>query len=107
MKEKEKSQQEYGEWMVVNRRKVNNRTRPLQRDQEMSQTASIQLTQTSVATTVERSVASLSRRDGKRKSLQTQPIVSQRETNMMATSSHSQPKIGKGAKSKGMRAKTN
>ena len=107
LKEKEKSQQEYSEWMVVNRRKVNNKTRPLQHDQVMSQTAGIQLTQTSVATTAEPSVASLSRRDGKRKSLHTQPVVSQRETNMMATSSHSQPKMGKGASARQNKPESN
>ena len=83
---------------------MNNKTRPVQRDQAMSHTAGVQMTQTSVATTAEPSVASLSRRDGKRKSLHTQPVVSQRE---MVTSNHSQQKIGKGAKSKGVRAKTN
>ena len=90
--------------MVVNRRKGNNRTRPVQRVQAMSHTADVQMTQTSIATTAEPSVASLSRRDGKRKSLHTQLVVSQRE---MVTSNHSQPKSGKGAKNKDVRAKTN
>ena len=63
--------------------------------------------QTSIATTAEPSVVGQNRRDGKRKSLHTQPVMSQRETNMMVTSNLSQPKIGKGAKGKGVRAKTN
>ena len=62
------------------------------------------MTQTSIATIAEPSVASMSRRDGKRKSLHTQPVVSQRE---MATSNHSQLKSGKGAKNKGVSSRTN
>ena len=90
--------------MVVNRRKGNNRTRPVQRVQVMSHMADVQMTQTSIATIAEPSVASMSRRDGKRKALHTQPVVSQRE---MVTSNHSQPKSGKGSKNKGVCAKTN
>ena len=107
LKEKEKSQLEYGEWMVVNRRKNNNRTWSMQRAQVMSQTADVQLTQASIATIPEPSVAGQNRRDGKRKTLHTQPVVSQKETNMMGMSNLNQPKIGKSAKSKGVRAKTN
>ena len=44
LKEKEKSQLEYGEWMVVNRRKANSRMRTMQRAHVMSQTAEVQLT---------------------------------------------------------------
>ena len=93
--------------MVANRRKANNRAWPMHRAQVMSQTADVQLMQTSIATTAEPSVVGQNRRDGKRKSLHTQPVVSQRETNMMVTSNLSQPKIGKGVKGKGVRAKTN
>ena len=42
-------------------------------------------------------------RSGKRKALHTQPIISQKGTNVMAISSQSQPKIGKGTKEKGVR----
>ena len=104
LKKKEGVQQEYGEWMVVNRRKGNNRARSVQRVQTVSHTADVQMTQSSIATTAEPSVASMSRRDGKRKSLHTQPVVSQRE---MATSNHSPLKSGKGAKNKGISSKTN
>uniref|UniRef100_A0A7N2KTI6 DUF4283 domain-containing protein n=1 Tax=Quercus lobata TaxID=97700 RepID=A0A7N2KTI6_QUELO len=104
LKKKEDVQQEYREWMVVNRRKGNNRARSVQRVQTVSHTADVQMTQSSIAITAEPSVASMSRRDGKRKSLHTQPVVSQRE---MATSNHSQLKSGKGAKNKGISSRTN
>ncbi|XP_030931240.1 uncharacterized protein LOC115957160 [Quercus lobata] len=104
LKKKEDVQQEYGEWMVVNRRKGDNRARPVQQVQTVSHTADVQMTQSSIATTAEPSVASMSRKDGKRKSLHTQPVVSQRE---MATSNHSQLKSGKGAKNKGISSRTN
>ena len=57
--------------MVVNRRKTNNKTRPMQRAQVMSQTADVQLTETSIATIVKPSVVGQNRRDGKRKFLHT------------------------------------
>ena len=73
----------------------------------MSQTAEVQLTQASVAAISDPSVVGQNIRDGKRKILHTQPIVSQQETNLMGMSNLSQQKIGKSAKSKGVRAKTN
>nr|POF23677.1 uncharacterized protein CFP56_77213 [Quercus suber] len=104
-KDKEKSQQEYGEWMVVNRRKNFNRARPRQSVQGKSFSAEVQLTQTAFAATAEPSVVSQSRREGKRKALHTQPVVAQKETNVTATSNLNQLKVGKGPKSKGVRAK--
>ena len=71
MKEEEKSQLEYGEWMVVNRRKPNSRMRTMKQPQVMSQTAEVQLTQASIAAIPELSVAGQNRRDGKRKTLHT------------------------------------
>ena len=73
----------------------------------LSQTAEVQLTKASVATIPDPSVVGQSRRDGKRKILHMQPVVSQQETNLMGMSNLSQQKIGKSAKSKGVRAKTN
>ena len=71
LKEKEKSQLEYGEWMVVNRRKPNSRMRTMPQPQVISQTAKVQLTQASIAAIPELSVAGQNRRDGKRKTLHT------------------------------------
>lgn len=99
-----KMQEDYGEWMVVSRRKTNNKTRNKQHSLEMSQSMEPSPTQTSIA---EPRVAVQSRKDGKRKALHTQPVVSQRETYKTAMSNHSQPILGKGAKGKGVRPKTN
>ena len=106
-KEKDKSQEDYGEWMVVSRKKVNSKTKPVQHLLEMNHTANVQLTQTSSATAAKSRVAGQYGRNGKRKALHTQSAMSQKETNVMAMSSQSQPKIGKGTKDKGVRAKSN
>ena len=106
-KEKDKSQEDYGEWMVVSRKKVNSKTKPVQHSLEMNHTADVQLTQTSSATAAKSRVAGQYGRNGKRKALHTQSAMSQKETNVMAMSSQSQPKIGKGTKDKGVRAQSN
>ncbi|XP_065624743.1 uncharacterized protein LOC136065460 [Quercus suber] len=104
--DKEKAQHEYGEWMVVNKRKNSSRTRPMQSAQGRSYSAEAQLTQTSLAANTEPSAEGQSRREGKRKVLHTQPIVSQKENSVIATSNLNQSKGGKGVKNKGIRAKT-
>ena len=107
LKEKEKSQEDYGEWMVVSRKKVNSKAKFVQCSPVMNQTAEEQLTQTSLATTAKPSVAGQNSKSGKRKALHTQNVVSQRETNVMAMSILSKPKLGKSAKDKGVHAKMN
>ena len=106
-KGKDKPQEDYGDWMVVSKKKVNSRTKPVQKSLEMDYMVDVQLTQTSSATATKSNVASQIGRSGKRKALHTQPAVPQRGTNVMAMSSQSQPKIGKGTKEKGVRAKSN
>ena len=106
-KGKDKPQDDYGEWMVVSRKKVNSRTKPVQKSLEMDYMTDVQLTQTSSATTTKSNVAGQIGRTGKRKALHTQPVVLQKGTNVMAMSSRSQPKIEKGTKEKGVRAKLN
>ena len=107
LKEKEKPQEDYGEWMVVSRKKVNSKAKSVQRSLVMNQMAKEQLMQTSLATTAKPSVAGQNSKSGKRKALHTQTVVSQRETNVMAMSILNKPKLGKGAKDKGVRAKMN
>ena len=86
-KGKEKPQEDYGEWMVVSRKKVTSKTKPVQKSLEMDQMANVQLTQTSSATSTKSKVTGQSGRSGKRKALHTQPIISQKGTNVMAMSS--------------------
>ena len=106
-KGKEKPQEDYGGWMVVSRKKVTSRTKPVQKSLEIDQMADVHMTQTSSATGTMSKVVGQFGRSGKRKALHTQPTVSQKGTNMMAMSSQSQPKIGNGTKEKGVRANSN
>ena len=76
LKEKEKPQEDYGEWMVVSRKKVNSKAKFVQCSPVMNQTAEEQLTQTSLATTAKPSVAGQNSKSGKRKALHTQNVVS-------------------------------
>ena len=76
LKDKEKSLEDYGEWMVVSRKKVNSKTKSVQCSPVMNQMADVQLTQTSFATTTKPSVAGQNSKSGKRKALHTQPVVS-------------------------------
>ena len=63
-----KMQEDYGEWMVVSRRKTNNKTRNKQHSLELSQSMEPSPMQTSIA---KPRVAVQSRKDGKRKALHT------------------------------------
>ena len=72
-KGKEKPQEDYGEWMVVSRKKVTSRTKPVQKSLEMDQMADVHMTQTSSATGTMSKVAGQFGRSGKRKALHTQP----------------------------------
>ena len=103
-KEKEKSQEDYGEWMVVSRKKVSNRAKPMHKPLVMDNMADVQPTQMSSASVTKSKGMGQSERSGKRKALHTQHTVSQKETNVMAKSSQNLPKIGKGTKDKGVRA---
>ena len=72
-KGKEKPQKDYGEWMVVSRKKVTSRTKPVQKSLEMDQMADVHMTQTSSATGTMSKVVGQFGRSGKRKALHTQP----------------------------------
>ena len=102
-KEKEKIQEDYGEWMVVTRKKVSNRTKPLHRPLVMDNLADVQQTQMSSASVTKSKGTGQSERSGKRKTLHTQNTVALKETNVMAKSSQNLPKIGKSTKDKGTR----
>ena len=90
--------------MVVSRKKVHNKTKPMQRSPEKKQTVEEPLTQMSLASTAKPIVAGQNSKSGKRKALHTQIVVSQRETNVIAMSSLSKSKFGKITKDKGVRA---
>ena len=107
MKDKENSQEDYGEWMVVSRRKSHKNTKPVQNYPEKKLSVEEPLSQMSLASTAKPFVAGQNSKNGKRKVLHTQSVVSQKETNVMATSSISKSKMGKSAKDKGMHASLN
>ena len=106
-RDKDNAQEEYGEWMVVNRKKMNSRKKPVQNSAETNHLADVQLTQASSATATNSRVAGQNDRNGKRKILHTQSAGWQKGTNVMAMSSQSQSKTGKSSKDKSTRAKTN
>ena len=103
-KGKEKSQEDYGEWMVVTRKKVSNKAKPMLKPLAMDNLVDVQQTQMSAASVTKSKGTSQTDRSGKRKSLHTQHTVALKETNVMAKSSQNLSKIGKSSKGKGARA---
>nr|POE44640.1 hypothetical protein CFP56_77027 [Quercus suber] len=95
---------DYGEWMVVTRRKPKDRmvNRPQQTNQ--SQTSEVSPDASSIATP---RMAEQGKREGKRKATHTQLGMPQWETGKTAESSQYRGHLEKGAKSAGFRAKTN
>nr|POF04931.1 hypothetical protein CFP56_45072 [Quercus suber] len=104
-KEDDALQENYGEWMVVSRRKTLNKAKSIQRSPVLSQASDNTTTQDSNGSMDVSKVAEQSRRDSKRKSPHTQPVASQVESYRKATSNLSHPNVGKGAKGKGVRTK--
>nr|POE56127.1 hypothetical protein CFP56_63273 [Quercus suber] len=104
-KEGDAMQENYGEWMVVSRRKTLNKAKSIQRSPVLSQASDNSMTQDSNVSMDVSKVAVQSRRDSKRKSPHTQPVASQVESFRKATSNLSHPNFGKGAKGKGVHTK--
>ncbi|KAK7848986.1 putative mediator of rna polymerase ii transcription subunit 37c [Quercus suber] len=98
-------QENYGEWMVVSRRKTLNKAKSIQRSPVLSQASDNSMTQDSNVSMDVSKVAVQSRRDSKRKSPHTQPVASQVESFRKATSNLSHPNFGKGAKVAAMEGK--
>nr|POE77266.1 uncharacterized protein CFP56_29768 [Quercus suber] len=103
-KDGEAVQENYGEWMVVSRRKIINKARSIQRSPVLSQASDNAVMQVPNASMDEPKMAVQSRRESKRKSPHTQPVTSLVESSRKAMSNLRHPNIGKGAKGKGVRA---
>ena len=97
-------QEEYAKWVVVHRWKANNKARNKQHMLEMSQSVESNPMQSSIT---EPRAAKHSKKDGKRKTLHTQPVVSLTETYKITMSNHSKSTLGRGAKGTVVQAKIN
>nr|POE64222.1 hypothetical protein CFP56_67667 [Quercus suber] len=95
---------DYGEWMVVNRRKPNGRMRAKQHALEQSLTCEASSEHN---VTARPRVADQSTREGKRKAAHTQSAASISEVSKPLTSNLSKPNRGKGTKVMHSRANTN
>ena len=99
-----KKKKEYGEWMVVSRRKPNSKMRFKHLPVEQSQTGEASSEPSSISRP---RVVDQNKRDGKRKASHMQPTASINEVSMSFTSNLNKPNRGKGTKGVSSRTKTN